>query len=102
MIIITGTIKAKSETELLSVREALIARTERSRKDSGNIEYAFSQDLVDPGLIHLIEKWEDEASLQAHLEIPDEEFSQLMTRVSIESALVTSYEGIHEKVLMSR
>jgi len=102
MIIITGTIKVESENEFLSVRQALIARVERSRKDKGNIEYAFSQDLADPGLVHLIEKWEDEASLQAHLEIPDEEFSKVMTNTSILSARVTSYEAVDERVLMSR
>jgi len=102
MIIITGTIRVETEQEFLSVREALVARVERSRKDSGNIEYAFSQNLADPCLIHLMEKWEDEASLQAHLEIPDEEFSEVMTNVSIVSARVTSYEAANEKVLMSR
>ena len=102
MIIITGTIKVESEKEFLSVREALVARTRRSKKDKGNIEYAFSQDLADPGLVHLIEKWEDEASLHAHLEIPDEEFSQVMTNANIVSARVTSYEAADEKLLMSR
>ena len=102
MIIITGTIKVETEQEFLSVRGALIARAQRSRKDSGNIEYACSQNIADPGLIHLIEKWEDEASLQAHLEIPDEEFSEVMTNTSIVSARVTSYAAANEKVLMSR
>jgi quinol monooxygenase YgiN len=102
MIIITGTIKVESEKDFLSVREALIARTQRSRKDKGNIEYAFSQDLADPALVHLIEKWEDEASLHAHLEIPDEGFSRVMTNAKIVSAAVTSYEAVNEKVLMSR
>lgn len=101
MIIITGTIKVKTESELQSVREALIARTERSRKDSGNIEYAFSQDLADPCLIHLVEKWVDESSLQAHLEIPDEAFTQVMTNATIVSALVTCYDAENEKILMS-
>jgi len=102
MIIITGTIKVETEQEFLSVREALIARVERSRKDRGNIEYAFSQDIADPGLLHLMEKWEDEASLQAHLEIPDEEFSEVMTNAGIVSARVISYVAANEKVLMSR
>jgi len=102
MIIITGTIKVESEEEFLSVREAIIARAQRSRKDKGNIEYAFSQDLADAGLIHLIEKWEDEASLQAHLEIPDEAFSQVLTNTSLVSARIAAYEAVDERVLMSR
>ncbi len=42
MIIITGTIKVETEKDFLSVREALVIRTERSKMDKGNIEYAFS------------------------------------------------------------
>lgn len=102
MIVITGTIRVESEEDLLAVRDALIARTARSRNDKGNIEYAFSQDLGDPTIIHLIEKWADEPSLQSHLEIPDEAFSKVMENARIVSAVVTSYEAVGEKVLMSR
>jgi quinol monooxygenase YgiN len=102
MIVITGTIRVEAEDDFLSVRDALIARTARSQNDKGNIEYAFSQDLGDPTVIHLIEKWEDEASLRSHLEIPDEEFSKVMENARIVSAVVTSYDAANEKVLMSR
>jgi len=102
MIIITGTIKVETDDEFSLVRKLLIARAERSRKDKGNIAYAFAQDLADTSRIHLIEKWQDEASLLAHLEIPDPEFSKVLENTRIESACITSYEATNEKVLMSR
>ncbi|MFT7129148.1 MAG: quinol monooxygenase YgiN, partial [Gammaproteobacteria bacterium] len=70
MLIITGIIKASSETELNRVKNALINRAVRSRQDEGNIDYAFSVNIEDPTEIRLTEKWESEALLNAHLAIP--------------------------------
>jgi quinol monooxygenase YgiN len=55
-----------------SEREAFIAdRVEvvkASRAEKGCITYAFSADPVEPGRVLLFERWEDKASLAAHLE----------------------------------
>ena len=78
MLIITGIIKTSSEKELEQVKSALIKRAAKSRQDEGNIDYAFSVNIEDPTEIRLTEKWESEELLNAHLQIPDEEFSAVV------------------------
>jgi quinol monooxygenase YgiN len=102
MIIITGTIKLESVAETQRVLPALVGRAGRSRQDVGNIEYVFSQNIEDPTEIQLTEKWDNEASLNAHLKIPDEEFGELMTTAKIKRAVVVSYEATNERELMKR
>ena len=41
-----------------------------SNAEEGCIAYAFTQDLLEPGLIHIVEKWKDEAALAAHFATP--------------------------------
>lgn len=102
MLVITGTIKIDTEEELIRVREALIRRATRSRKDEGNIDYVFTQNLEDPKEIRLIEKWESEAALNAHLQLPDEEFDKVMQTAKIKAITVISNETINERVLLQR
>ena len=102
MIIINGTIRVEDQSEFERVREALIARAMRSRNDSGNIDYVFSQSIEDPAEIRLIEKWETEEALNAHLQILDEEFNAVLQTAKIETAIVLSYEVTNEQVLMQR
>jgi len=41
-----------------------------SNAEEGCIAYAFAQDLTAPGLIHIVEKWRDDAALAAHFATP--------------------------------
>jgi len=102
MILVTGSIKLESEEELENVRQALIGRAQRSRKDAGCIAYVFSQSLEDSTEIILTEKWESAELLQAHLEIPDEEFGALLSTAKITAATIVSNEADEERVLMQR
>jgi quinol monooxygenase YgiN len=102
MIIITGSIKTGSVGEIVRIKNALLRRAQKSRQDAGNIEYVFSQNLEDPTEILLTEKWDDEASLQAHLKVPDDEFNAVLKTAKIERALVTAYEAANARELMKR
>ena len=102
MLIITGTIRLESEAELERVEGALSRRAQRSRSDAGNIDYVFARSLEDPCEIRLVEKWEDEASLNAHLALPDEEFNDVIANARIERAIVTAHDASNERELMKR
>lgn len=102
MVIISGTIKVESEEELARVKAALIGRAARSRRDAGNIDYVFSQSLEDPTEIRLIEKWESEDLLNAHLQVPDEEFNTLIATARIEKAVVNASDVTNDRILMER
>ena len=102
MLIITGTIKVESEEEVARVKDALVRRAERSRADEGNIDYVFAQNLEDPTEIRLTEKWQSEATLNAHLQIPDKEFSEIIGSARIRRAVVTASDVNSERELLNR
>ncbi|MEM1437012.1 MAG: antibiotic biosynthesis monooxygenase [Pseudomonadota bacterium] len=102
MILITGTIVLESEAELGTVRDALARRAARSRSDDGCIDYQFSISLDNPCEVRLVEAWESEEQLQAHLAVPDPEFSSVLGRSRIESALVEAHEVTATREMMRR
>jgi quinol monooxygenase YgiN len=55
---------------LEKAREAIAAMVAASNAEEGCISYAFTQDLSDPSLLHIVEKWRDEAALAAHFATP--------------------------------
>ena len=65
MLLIAGTVRipAGQIDEARGAIETMIAET---RKEDGCLSYAFAQDLLDPGLIHISETWRDGAALKAH------------------------------------
>jgi quinol monooxygenase YgiN len=42
------------------------AMIEATRAEAGCVEYAFSEDLLEPGLIHINERWQSRQHLDAH------------------------------------
>ena len=102
MLIITGVIRLGSTEEFERARAALAARAVRSRADAGCLDYAFSQSLDDPLEIRLIEKWASKADLDAHLAIPDPEFSALLADAEIAAARVLVADAGEERMMMER
>lgn len=68
MIIVAGSFEMDP-----AQRAAFLAgRTEvmrRSRAETGCLEYTFSADPLDPGRVVLLERWESQAALDAHLAV---------------------------------
>jgi quinol monooxygenase YgiN len=66
MILISGTFRLPAES-IAKARAAMGAVIEATRGEAGCIEYAYAQDVLDPGLIHINERWESRAHLDAHM-----------------------------------
>jgi quinol monooxygenase YgiN len=66
VIIVAGhfVVDPEQRDEFLRSR-ADVMRT--SRSEAGCITYAFSPDPLDPGRVHLFERWESKAALADHL-----------------------------------
>lgn len=63
--------KAKVSADAMdAVRTAIADMVAASNAESGCIAYAFTQDLLEPGVIHIVEKWQDDAALSAHFATP--------------------------------
>lgn len=69
MILVIGTIRAPAEA-LDALREPMAAVVAASRSEDGCIEYAYGADMLDPGLIRVVEAWRDRDALNRHFEAP--------------------------------
>ncbi len=65
MILIMGTVRVPAEV-FETARGAMETMIVETRKEDGCIRYAFAQDVVDPGLMHVAEAWRDHEALKAH------------------------------------
>ena len=92
MLVVAGTIHldpAKKEEATAAAIEMMKA----THTEPGNIEYAFTWDLVEEGMVRVIEQWEDQAALDAHFEAPHmAAFMAKMGGLGITSMDVKKYE----------
>lgn len=69
MILVIGTVRLPPEN-IDRARPAMEAMMAASRAEDGCIGYAYSRDLLDPGLIRVTEAWRDREALAAHFKTP--------------------------------
>lgn len=69
MLVIIGTIRAPVDA-LERLRAPMAEVVAASRAEDGCIEYAYGEDMLDPGLIRVIEVWRDQAALDRHFKQP--------------------------------
>jgi quinol monooxygenase YgiN len=67
LVLATATL---GEGALEAAREAFSAMITASNAEEGCISYAYAQDVLDPSVLHIVEKWQDEAALVAHFATP--------------------------------
>jgi quinol monooxygenase YgiN len=65
MIIVTGELRLAPEN-VERLRPAMRAVLETSRREAGCLLYAYGEDVLEPGLLRIVERWQDAASLAAH------------------------------------
>jgi quinol monooxygenase YgiN len=65
MILIAGTVRFPPES-MPEARPAMERMITATRAEDGCLQYAFAEDVLDPGLIHISELWRDRAALDAH------------------------------------
>ncbi len=66
MIIVNGHLTidpAQRDAAVAAIADAVAA----TRAEPGNIDYRFSADLADPNRINMVEIWEDQAAIDAHM-----------------------------------
>lgn len=69
MLIITGTFRVPLAS-MDAARTAMAAMVAGTRAEAGCLHYSYGEDVLEPGLIHVIEHWEDRATLEAHWASP--------------------------------
>lgn len=69
MIVVTGYVTIdpdQREAALDAIRTCVTA----TRAEDGNLDYRYSPDLDEPNRLNLVEQWNDEAALKAHMDTP--------------------------------
>ncbi len=69
MIIVSGHIRVKPEA-MDALRPHMRTVLETTRKENGCILYAFGEDVLDPGLIRVVERWQNWDALMTHVKQP--------------------------------
>lgn len=63
--------KAKvGEQAMEAARAAIADMVAASNAEEGCIAYTFTQDVLDPTVLHIVEKWQDDAALAKHFATP--------------------------------
>ncbi len=69
MILISGTVRI-STGAIDAVLPSMKRMIDASRAELGCIRYTYAVDVLDDGLIHVIEAWSDREALAAHFQTP--------------------------------
>ena len=68
-LIIAGTVRVPPEN-FASLKPHMLKMLNASRAEDGCLEYAYGQDVAEPGLIRVFEVWRDQGALDAHFKAP--------------------------------
>ena len=100
MLIVAGEVKLADVAEIDAARDAIVAMMASSNAEEGCILYAFSQDLAEPTVIRIIEKWQDQAALDAHFEVPHmAAFMAALANARVESVVTHLYDAENERAV---
>jgi len=69
MIVIEGSVRIPVE-KVEAARPVMAKMIAASRAEPGCIDYAYSLDVVEPGLVRVTERWESREALAAHFRMP--------------------------------
>ena len=65
MLLIIGTVRLPAD-RLEQAKPAMRRMILASRAEPGCLHYSYGRDVLDAGLIHVLEGWSDRAALEAH------------------------------------
>lgn len=94
MIIVLGSvvILPGHEDKALALSQTHVLR---SRSEPGCIAHAVHWDTENPQRLVFVERWEDQAALQAHFKVPESgQFVQALSQLASEPAEIAMYESV--------
>ena len=98
MMIVTGTARF-APGEIDRLQPALAAFVAEVRQRDGCIASCYARDINDPDMLNIIEKWRDEAAIDAHMS----DLGGLMNALGgakMEGLSVKAYEAEYRRTLM--
>ena len=102
MIIVQGWVRASAD-DFERLRAALVENIHATRAEPGCLEYTYAVDFAEPDLLRVLERWTDEAALDAHSRAPHMAvFGQAMADARITATSIKAYAGSEFRTLVER
>jgi quinol monooxygenase YgiN len=93
MIIVNGTVRFGAG-EIERLKGAMARNVEATRAEQGCEHYSYAVDLVEPDLLHVSERWSDEAAIERHMASPHMGAFMAQVRASnVEAMSIKAYEA---------
>jgi len=67
MLIVAGTVRVPP-VNLDAFRPHMAAMVAASRAEDGCLAYSYAEDVAEPGLLHVLERWDSQSALDAHFQ----------------------------------
>jgi quinol monooxygenase YgiN len=100
MIIVTGTARF-GQGEIARLREAMAANVEATRREDGCEHYSYALDIAEPDLLHISERWPDEAAIDAHMKSAHmQSFMARLGQAKLEALSVRMYRAEYAGTLL--
>ncbi|MBY0565394.1 MAG: antibiotic biosynthesis monooxygenase [Hyphomonadaceae bacterium] len=100
MILIQGHIRVAPET-IAKLKAAAAPLITATREEPGCLAYSFAEDIADPGLVHIAERWASEEALDAHNRTAHlTTFMGQLPALAPQAIRVARYDGAGERVLV--
>lgn len=98
-LIVAGTVRIPPEN-VERFRPAMAAMMIASRAEDGCLDYGYAEDVAEPGLIHVFERWRDQAALEAHFQTPHmADWRAQWPSFGVSDRKLTAYEVAAERPL---
>jgi quinol monooxygenase YgiN len=69
VIVVSGHIRVRPD-KMDVLRPAMRVALEGTRREPGCLLYAYGEDVLDPGLIRIVERWQSWEAIEAHSKAP--------------------------------
>lgn len=99
MILVTGLfrIPVDHRAEAVAAMERVVLAT---RAEAGCLEYAYAEDVLEPGLFRVTERWDSREALAAHFEAPHmKAWQQERAELGLTGRVVTAFTVTGEEAL---
>lgn len=102
MIIVEGWVRLPPGA-IEQFMSAAAAQIRATRQEPGCLEYAYARDLIEPNTLRIVERWQDEAALQAHFQAAHTAaFNSVLAGSAMEAASLHAYDGAHKRALIEK
>lgn len=99
LILVTGHIRVPLD-QIEALRPHIRTLVAETRKEDGCLLYAFADDISEPGVIRIVERWRDWPSLEAHGKAPHiAAWSKAAGGAGITSREVIAHAAGEERIL---